>query len=140
MIPHCDVVAGPGRRVTLRPGVGRAGQHKWPFVRPQFEQLEDRATPSSFAPASPAVSFTTPNPFPGVPFTALTPASGDIVHNFQGFDQSAAALTNAGVYGAAGNVRAVFVAGGRVAAERTLPPGGGAALEIAAGLAAAVPP
>ncbi len=34
-------------------------------------------------------------------------------------------------------VRAVFVAGGRVAAERTLPPGGGAALEIEAGLAAA---
>ncbi|HEY3550127.1 MAG TPA: exonuclease domain-containing protein [Gaiellaceae bacterium] len=36
-----------------------------------------------------------------------------------------------------GHVRAVFVAGGRVAAERTLPPGGGAALEIEAGLAAA---
>jgi UvrB/uvrC motif len=36
-----------------------------------------------------------------------------------------------------GNVRAVFVAGGRVAAERTLPPGGGAALEVEAGLAAA---
>ena len=34
-------------------------------------------------------------------------------------------------------VRAVFVAGGRIAAERTLPPGGGAALEIEAGLAAA---
>jgi hypothetical protein len=34
-------------------------------------------------------------------------------------------------------VRAVFVAGGRVAAERTLPPGGGAALEVEAGLAAA---
>jgi DNA polymerase-3 subunit epsilon len=34
-------------------------------------------------------------------------------------------------------VRAFFVAGGRVAAERTLPPGGGAALEIEAGLAAA---
>ena len=33
--------------------------------------------------------------------------------------------------------RAFFVAGGRVAAERTLPPGGGAALEIEAGLAAA---
>jgi hypothetical protein len=31
----------------------------------------------------------------------------------------------------------VFVAGGRVAAERTLPPGGGAALEIETGLAAA---
>jgi len=37
----------------------------------------------------------------------------------------------------AGNVRAFFVAGGRVAAERTLPPGGGAALEVEAGLAAA---
>jgi DNA polymerase III epsilon subunit family exonuclease len=34
-------------------------------------------------------------------------------------------------------VHAVFVAGGRVAAERTLPPGGGAALEIETGLAAA---
>jgi DNA polymerase-3 subunit epsilon len=34
-------------------------------------------------------------------------------------------------------VRAFFVAGGRVAAERTLPPGGGAALEVEAGLAAA---
>ena len=34
-----------------------------------------------------------------------------------------------------GFVRAVFIAGGRVAAERTLPPGGGAALEIEAGLA-----
>jgi DNA polymerase III epsilon subunit family exonuclease len=36
-----------------------------------------------------------------------------------------------------GYIRAFFVAGGRVAAERTLPPGGGAALEIEAGLAAA---
>jgi len=36
-----------------------------------------------------------------------------------------------------GFVHAVFVASGRVAAERTLPPGGGAALEIEAGLAAA---
>jgi DNA polymerase-3 subunit epsilon len=36
-----------------------------------------------------------------------------------------------------GYVRAIFVAGGRVAAERTLPPGGGAALEIEVGLAAA---
>ena len=36
-----------------------------------------------------------------------------------------------------GYVRAYFVAGGRVAAERTLPPGGGAALEVEAGLAAA---
>ncbi|HEX6951714.1 MAG TPA: exonuclease domain-containing protein [Gaiellaceae bacterium] len=36
-----------------------------------------------------------------------------------------------------GYVRAVFVAGGRVASERTLPPGGGAALEVEAGLAAA---
>jgi DNA polymerase-3 subunit epsilon len=36
-----------------------------------------------------------------------------------------------------GSVRALFVAGGRVAAERTLPPGGGAALEVEAGLAAA---
>src|SRR5205814_3288044 len=35
-----------------------------------------------------------------------------------------------------GCVRAIFVAGGRVAAERTLPPGGGAHLEIEAGLAA----
>jgi DNA polymerase-3 subunit epsilon len=35
-----------------------------------------------------------------------------------------------------GYVQAVFVAGGRVAAERTLPPGGGAALEVEAGLAA----
>ena len=35
-----------------------------------------------------------------------------------------------------GHARAVFVAGGRVAAERTLPPGGGAHLEIEAGLAA----
>ena len=35
-----------------------------------------------------------------------------------------------------GYVRAFFVAGGRVAAVRTLPPGGGAALEIEAGLAA----
>ena len=34
-------------------------------------------------------------------------------------------------------VRAVFVARGRIAAERTLPPGGGAALEVEAGLAAA---
>jgi DNA polymerase III subunit epsilon len=34
-------------------------------------------------------------------------------------------------------VRAFFVAGGRVAAERTLPPGGGSALEVEAGLAAA---
>jgi DNA polymerase-3 subunit epsilon len=39
--------------------------------------------------------------------------------------------------GGPGYVRALFVAGGRVAAERTLPPGGGAALEIEAGLAAA---
>ena len=36
-----------------------------------------------------------------------------------------------------GFVRAVFVAGGRVTSERTLPPGGGAALEVEAGLAAA---
>jgi DNA polymerase-3 subunit epsilon len=36
-----------------------------------------------------------------------------------------------------GYIRAFFVAGGRVAAVRTLPPGGGAALEIEAGLAAA---
>ena len=36
-----------------------------------------------------------------------------------------------------GHARAFFVAGGRIAAERTLPPGGGAALEIQAGLAAA---
>jgi DNA polymerase III epsilon subunit family exonuclease len=36
-----------------------------------------------------------------------------------------------------GYVRAVFVAGGRVAAERMLPSGGGAALEVEAGLAAA---
>src|SRR5581483_4240739 len=35
-----------------------------------------------------------------------------------------------------GHVRAVFVTDGRVAAERTLPPGGGAHLEIEAGLAA----
>jgi DNA polymerase III epsilon subunit family exonuclease len=35
-----------------------------------------------------------------------------------------------------GHVRAYFLAGGRVAAERTLPPGGGAHLEIEAGLAA----
>jgi DNA polymerase III epsilon subunit family exonuclease len=35
-----------------------------------------------------------------------------------------------------GHARAFFVAGGRVAAERSLPPGGGAHLEIAAGLAA----
>ena len=35
-----------------------------------------------------------------------------------------------------GYVRAFFVAGGRVAAERTLPPGGGAVLEVEAGLAA----
>ncbi|MGZ4335248.1 MAG: exonuclease domain-containing protein [Gaiellaceae bacterium] len=35
-----------------------------------------------------------------------------------------------------GYVRAIFVAGGRVAAERTLPPGGGATLEVEAGLAA----
>lgn len=37
-----------------------------------------------------------------------------------------------------GLVRAFFVAGGRVAAERTLPPGGGAVLEVEAGLAAVV--
>jgi DNA polymerase III subunit epsilon len=36
-----------------------------------------------------------------------------------------------------GHARAFFVAGGHVAAERTLPPGGGAHLEIEAGLAAA---
>jgi DNA polymerase III subunit epsilon len=42
--------------------------------------------------------------------------------------------------GEQGYVRAVFVAGGRVAAERTLPPGGGAALEVEAGLAAASRP
>jgi len=36
-----------------------------------------------------------------------------------------------------GHARAFFLAGGRVAAERTLPPGGGAHLEIEAGLAAA---
>jgi DNA polymerase-3 subunit epsilon len=36
-----------------------------------------------------------------------------------------------------GHARAFFIAGGRVAAERTLPPGGGAHLEIEAGLAAA---
>jgi DNA polymerase III epsilon subunit family exonuclease len=39
-----------------------------------------------------------------------------------------------------GYVRAFFIAGGRVAAERTLPPGGGAALEVEAGLAAAQRP
>jgi len=39
--------------------------------------------------------------------------------------------------GETGYVRAVFVAGGRVASERTLPPGGGAVLEVDAGLAAA---
>src|SRR5207248_1386984 len=36
-----------------------------------------------------------------------------------------------------GHARAVFVAAGRVAAVRTLPPGGGAHLEAEAGLAAA---
>jgi DNA polymerase III epsilon subunit family exonuclease len=36
-----------------------------------------------------------------------------------------------------GYVRGLFVASGRVAAQRTLPPGGGAALEVEAGLAAA---
>jgi DNA polymerase III epsilon subunit family exonuclease len=36
-----------------------------------------------------------------------------------------------------GHARAFFVAGGRIAAERTLPPGGGAHLEVEAGLAAA---
>jgi hypothetical protein len=36
-----------------------------------------------------------------------------------------------------GFVRACFVAGGRIAAARTLPPGPGAALEVRAGLAAA---
>ena len=36
-----------------------------------------------------------------------------------------------------GHARAFFIAGGRVAAERALPPGGGAHLEIEAGLAAA---
>ena len=36
-----------------------------------------------------------------------------------------------------GFVRAFFVAGGRVAAERNLPPGGGAVLEVEAGLSAA---
>jgi DNA polymerase III epsilon subunit family exonuclease len=36
-----------------------------------------------------------------------------------------------------GYVQALFVTGGRVAARRTLPPGGGAALEVEAGLAAA---
>jgi DNA polymerase III epsilon subunit family exonuclease len=36
-----------------------------------------------------------------------------------------------------GHVRAFFVAGGGVVAERTLPPGGGAVLEVEAGLAAA---
>ena len=36
-----------------------------------------------------------------------------------------------------GHARAFFVAGGRVAAVRTLPPGGGAHLEVEAGLAAA---
>jgi DNA polymerase-3 subunit epsilon len=35
-----------------------------------------------------------------------------------------------------GFVKAFFVAGGRVAAERALPPGGGATLEVEAGLAA----
>ena len=35
-----------------------------------------------------------------------------------------------------GHVRAFFLAGGRIAAERTLPPGGGAQLEVEAGLAA----
>jgi DNA polymerase III subunit epsilon len=39
--------------------------------------------------------------------------------------------------GEQGYVRAFFVAGGRVASERTLPPGGGSALEVEAGLAAA---
>jgi DNA polymerase-3 subunit epsilon len=39
--------------------------------------------------------------------------------------------------GEPGYVRAIFVAGGRVAAERTLPPGGGATLEVEAGLGAA---
>jgi DNA polymerase-3 subunit epsilon len=39
--------------------------------------------------------------------------------------------------GEPGYVRAFFVAGGRVAAERKLPPGGGATLEVEAGLAAA---
>ena len=42
--------------------------------------------------------------------------------------------------GEPGHVRAFFVAGGRVAAERTLPPGGGSALEVEAGLAAACRP
>jgi DNA polymerase-3 subunit epsilon len=36
-----------------------------------------------------------------------------------------------------GHARALFLAGGRVAAERTLPPGGGAHLEVEAGLASA---
>ncbi|HEY2074275.1 MAG TPA: exonuclease domain-containing protein [Gaiellaceae bacterium] len=37
----------------------------------------------------------------------------------------------------AGHVRAFFLASGRIASERTLPPGGGAHLEVEAGLAAA---
>jgi DNA polymerase-3 subunit epsilon len=39
--------------------------------------------------------------------------------------------------GEGAHVRAFFAAGGRIAAKRTLPPGGGAALEVEAGLAAA---
>jgi DNA polymerase-3 subunit epsilon len=38
--------------------------------------------------------------------------------------------------GEPGYVRAFFVTGGQIASERTLPPGGGAALEVEAGLAA----
>ena len=46
-------------------------------------------------------------------------------------------LTNVVPAAEPGHARAFFVAGGRIAAERTLPPGGGAYLEIEAGLAAA---
>ena len=68
--------------------------------RPRLEQLESRDTPSTFNPASTVVSFQ-PTVTPGVPFSQITvPGNAPAFANQTGFNASAAALTNAGVFGA----------------------------------------
>ncbi len=75
-----------------------------PLFRPQVVQLESRDTPSSFAPASSVVTFLPPPPPPGVPFVEMevTPPNGLPIYmfpNYTGFNESVAALDNAGVWG-----------------------------------------
>ena len=67
--------------------------------RPRLEQLESRDTPSTFDPASAVVSFQPPVA-PGVPFSGIQVPGETVFPDITGFSASAAALENAGVYGA----------------------------------------